>query len=78
VWRDVQSVYGPDLDRVARSRFHLTRYAVLATYCGRFAEAQRVFTELGNNTSMHGAPLMLAPLIQEAAEGAATQPARGR
>jgi hypothetical protein len=70
IWRDVQAVYGPDMSRMPGSRYHLTRYAILAAHCGRWAEADRVFKQLGGNTS-GVSPMELGRLPQEAAVRAA-------
>jgi hypothetical protein len=47
VWKDLQSVYIPYLERHPESRRDRTRYAKQAFYCGQYAEADRQFQLLG-------------------------------
>jgi hypothetical protein len=51
VWPDVKAVYDPYLAKVPGSRFHRTRYALVAAWCGRWAEAEAQFKILGDNPS---------------------------
>ncbi|HEY7120003.1 MAG TPA: hypothetical protein VH475_25670 [Tepidisphaeraceae bacterium] len=52
-WADVKAVYDEFLKRVPESRWHRTRYAMVAAWSGQWAEANRQFKSLGE----HYAPL---------------------
>lgn len=50
-WADVKGVYEPYLKKVPDSRYHRTRYALMAAWCGQWAEANRQFDQLANSYS---------------------------
>ena len=47
-WEDIASVYEPLLERIPQSRYHRTRYAAIATWCGQREAADQSFKELGD------------------------------
>jgi len=55
-WKDVKAVYEPYLKRVPDSRYHRTRYALIAAWCGEWVEAKRQFAVLGDDFSHRVAP----------------------
>jgi hypothetical protein len=50
-WADVKAVYDGYLERVPDSRYHRTRYAVIAAWCGEWLEADRQFQALGERVA---------------------------
>jgi hypothetical protein len=54
VWNDVRQAYATYLERVPHARLHRTRYAVMAAWCGQWAEARRHFERLGEEFSRQG------------------------
>jgi len=55
-WKDVKAVYEAYLRRVPDSRYHRTRYALIAAWCGQWADAQRQFAKLGEDFSRRPVP----------------------
>lgn len=51
IWDDINSVYEPYLKRAPESRFHRTRYAVMAAWCGKWDIANQQFETLGPQPS---------------------------
>jgi hypothetical protein len=55
-WKDVKRVYEAYLKQVPDSRYHRTRYALIAAWCGQWADARREFDKLGEDFSRRVAP----------------------
>lgn len=49
-------MYEPYLQKVPTSRYHRTRYLLIASWCGQWAEAQAQFMVLGANHSRRVVP----------------------
>jgi hypothetical protein len=52
VWRDIQSVYEPYLQRHPQSLYHRSRYAQLAAWCGQWPSSDKQLREMGDQFSM--------------------------
>jgi hypothetical protein len=75
IWADVKGVYEPYLKKVPDSRYHRTRYALMAAWCGEWAEANRQFDHLAGSYSRRVVPPdVFMSAVQQARDNQATAP----